>query len=74
MATVKLIKSLIASPVKRSGEVIDVSEDQAKRLIEAGIAIPVSSEKREKAIPNKVTEKRAVQGNRRTRRRANKPE
>jgi hypothetical protein len=72
MAQVKLIKSLIGSPIRRSGQLIDVTESQAIRLIEAGIAIPVQ-EKREKAIPNEVTEKRAVQGNRRTRRRANKP-
>ena len=73
MAVVKLIKSLISDSPKKAGSLVDVSDDQAKRLIAAGIAIPVKEEKREKAIPNDVTEKRAVQGNRQARRRTNKP-
>lgn len=73
MAKVKLIKTLIGSPMQHSGTTIEVSDAQAQRFIEAGIAIPIVSEKREKAIPKDVTEKRAVHSNKQSRRRTNKP-
>ncbi len=60
---VKLIKSLIGSPVHRAGETIDVSNEQGVRFIEAGIAIPVEQPKRtaKKKLDN--VEKRGVQRN-----------
>jgi hypothetical protein len=71
MVKLQLIKTLIGTPMQKSGSLIEVSETQAKRFVEAGIAVPVREE-REKAIPKDVTEKRAVQRNKQSRRRTNK--
>ena len=71
MVKLKLIKTLIGSPMQKSGTLIEVSKDQAKRFVEAGVAIPVREE-REKAILKDVTEKRAVHSNKQSRRRTNK--
>lgn len=71
----KFIKTLAGAVVYRAGQVVDwKDEEEAKRLFLAGIAIPLPSERREKAVPNDLTEKRAIHSNKQSRRRTNKSE
>lgn len=70
---IKIVKQLVGPGGARVGEIVERDEEEAKRFFMAGIAIPLPSEKREKAIPKDVTEKRAVHSNKQSRRRTNKP-
>lgn len=56
---VKLTASL-SGPARAwdAGEEYECSDGEAKRLIEAGFAIPVVEAKTERAVARKVTEKR----------------
>lgn len=61
MAKVKLLVSRVGPAGSQNrDDVIEVGADEAKRMIEAGQAIPVQSEKREKQTKRmKDVEKRA---------------
>ena len=57
---VKLLVSRVgADGAQNRNDEIVVSVAEAKRMIEAGQAVPVASEKREKTIKRAATEKRA---------------
>jgi hypothetical protein len=72
MVEVKLIKTLIGSPMRHSGTTIEVSEEEAKRLVSDNIAIPVSTKEVESKESKEVKETRAVHSNKQARRRTNK--
>lgn len=49
---IKMTQSQYGIGVSRNaGDEIDVPEDEAKRMIEGGLAIPVRATKPEKAVP-----------------------
>ena len=54
---VQFIKSLISNVAgRRAGDVADIGNDEAKRLIQAGIAVPVREQKAQRATAKPVTE------------------
>lgn len=52
-----LVSRVTAERAENRGEVVEVSNDEAARMIEAGQAIPVRSVKPEKATPKRKAEK-----------------
>ncbi|MZR14231.1 hypothetical protein GQE99_14505 [Maritimibacter sp. DP07] len=55
-----LIARASADGAQNRGEVVDVPDATAKRMIEAQQAVPVRGEPREKAVPKKKAEKRSA--------------
>lgn len=58
---IKMTQSQYGISVSRNaGDEIDVPEDEAKRMIEAGLATPIRSAKVEKAVPQKRSIEKAA--------------